>query len=148
MKFYATLLNLAEANTHALRAEEIFEPVLQKDILSRMLWGSGKTKDDSLKCAMIQLVRSGVFETFECEECAQEIIKNNGGKDALRHLWLHDAGYEVDPKLSALPTHEVLVDFCNRFGLPEEAKQELAGFFDAAVHIDSQFEFSLAEEVL
>ena len=137
MKSYATLLNLDHANEHSLKKEDVYAPLLQKSILCRMIWGHGETESESLQNAIKNLIDEGIVETYECEVAADEIVKNNSGKDALRHLWLHDDEYGGnEPKLFAVPCHETLVDFCDRYRLPEEAMRELALYFDGVLHLD------------
>ena len=134
MKYYATLLNLKEAQEHSLDWKDIFDPYLQESILHRMIWGSGATSDESLQDAIKNLVNECIIETYECETGAQDIISKMSGKEALRHLWLHYDEYRDEPKLYPMPCHDNLVDFCKRYSLPEEAQRELALFFDAILH--------------
>jgi hypothetical protein len=136
MKYYATLLNLKYANMHSLNREDIFDPRMQEDILHRMIWGSGKTENESLQDAIKNLTYDCIIETYECEEGAKGIVEKLPGKEALSHLWLYFDEYGDEPKLCSVPCHNAFVDFCMRYNLPKEAQQELASFFNAITHID------------
>jgi len=80
------------------------------------------------------LIDNGLIETFECIYGAEEILQASGGKEALRHLWLDDDAYHGNSKLIPLPCHNTLVNFCNRYSLPEKAARELTSFFKAFLH--------------
>lgn len=135
MKYYATLLNLKHANEHSLEGRDLFCPHLQHEVLRKMIWGSGKTEQESMRNAIDNLISDCVLETYECQDDAKNIVKNNSGKDALRHLWIHYDEYHDEPTLFPVPCHDTLVEFCDRYKLPEQAKQELARFFDVILHM-------------
>lgn len=134
MKKYATLLNLDYAEEHSLEFEDLFEPRLQESLLHRMACGTGASEEESLDAAINNLISEGVIATYECRFGAGEVLQRASGKDALRHLWLHDDQCGDDPKLLAVPGHDTIVAFCDRYGLPEKAKRELAAFLDVALH--------------
>ena len=138
MKHYATLLNLDFANDGAITEKELIAPHLQRGILQRMLWGYGETKEKAMLNALENLELQGVLETYECHNSAHNIVKNNGGKDALLNLWIHYDEYHGDEILLPVPGIDTLTEFCSRYRLPEQAKQELAGFFTAFLHSDNQ----------
>jgi len=134
MKYYATLLNLSKANKHCLNQDDIVDRILQESILDKMIWGSADTEGDSIINAVDNMILNGIFETFECEYGAKDILQTSSGKDALRHLWLDEDFHHGNSKLIPLPCHNALVDFCNRYTLPETAARELASFFKSFLH--------------
>lgn len=138
MKHYATLLNLDFANDSTVKEEELIAPHLQRGILQRMLWGYGETKEKSMLNAIENMEFQGVIETYECQNGAHIIVKNSDGKDALLNLWIHEDEYHDEAILLPLPGHDTLTEFCERYKLPEQAKQELAGFFTVFLHKDNQ----------
>lgn len=132
MEYYATLLNPNSARCLALELKDIFDHLRQANVFSKILCGSGFTRDESMNNAMNNLVIQGIMETFECAPGVYEIINHCTCKDSLCHLWLSDGANKKEPKLYPLPYHDKVIDFCSRYSLQEKAKDELALLFTFA----------------
>ena len=113
MTHYAMLLNLDEANAHSLRRDELFHHILQGSILRKILLGHGQTEYTAMKNSLDAILEG-----------------NTSGREAFRHLWLHDEESESMPILHTLPGHEFAMQFCRKYSLPGEAETELSSFFN------------------
>lgn len=134
MKYYAMLLNLNEAHEFSLKEKDLFSPLVQGDVLERILCGGGRTEEEALQNTIENLVDEGVLEICKCGTGVQGIMAKVPCKQALRHLWLEHDEYHDELKLHAMAYHDSLVDFCERYKLNEDAKQELESFFKTVRH--------------
>lgn len=124
MKQYAIFLNLDNANRHCPDIEDIFHPDIQEQLTHRMICGTGSTKEEAMQDALCRLIGEDVVETFEYSDAVCDILRFRSEEDALRHMWFHDDGNEYSPHY-----HRELVEFCDRFNLPEEAEEYLLELF-------------------
>lgn len=128
MNYYAAILNLEDASSCCPQHDELFEEDIQGTLSRSILLGHGQTEYAAMMDALHTLQDNGILKTYECAPGAERILKVRSGKNALRHLWLHDANDGKNPTLYALPGHSSAVAFCGRYNLPEEAVEELALF--------------------
>jgi len=115
---YAALLNVKEASFHGLNSNELPLPDLQSGIVGKIFGGSGDNPEKALRDAVDNLLNSKVFEVYECDEAANNIIYQNTGTNILRLL-------RTDGKqLKAIPFAHV-DEFCKKHSLSLNIVNEL-----------------------
>ena len=52
MKYYATLFYMNEMGIHVFKRDEMIDATLQSSISDTMIWGHGKTREESIRDAV------------------------------------------------------------------------------------------------
>ena len=139
MTHYAMLLNLDEANAHSLRRDELFHHILQGSILRKILLGHGQTEYTAMKNSLDAMLDNGLLEICECDGGVASILEGNtSGREAFRHLWLHDEKNGKRSRLYPLPGHTGAVAFCHKYDLSEEAAEELSLLLNALIDLNNK----------
>ena len=125
MEYYATILNLEDADSFCLQPEELFEHTLQATVSRFVLLGYGQNKHASMAIALQTLQNNGLLKTYKCASTACNILESTSGKNALRHLWLYADNEEMEPWFYPLSGHSEVANFCRRYNLSEEATEDL-----------------------
>ena len=132
-KRWVVTLNIDYAREGLLTSEELFEPLFQRKNCKRMIWGIGDTEEEALKDTVKNLTDEDILHVSLSEPDLCDFISKHGGREAVRNAWFDENN---DPHL--LPSHDALADFCERYSLSEEARRELAAFFDAHLITDEE----------
>lgn len=136
---YVVTLDLKNASEGMLTEDEFFEIHLQREMLSKMIWGIGETEIQAINDAVRNLKSECVLQSYTCNDDVYEFVENHGGREATRNMWIN----EEQEQIYLLANHDALADFCERYNLPEAARKELAVFFDAYLYpeddIDSKY---------
>lgn len=127
-KRWVVTLNVDYASETLLNKDELFDPVFQNKNSQRMIWGLGNTEDEALKDAIKNLTEEDILHISLSESDLCDFIDKHGGRETVRNSWFDENG---DPHL--LPSHDALMDFCDRHSLSQEARKELASFFDVGI---------------
>lgn len=130
---WVVTLNIDYANEGLLTSEELFDPLFQQKNCKRMIWGIGDTEEEALRNTVKNLTEEDILHVSLSEPDLCDFICKHGGREAVRNAWFDENG---DPRL--LPSHDALMDFCERYSLPKEARKELAAFFDAHLNTDEE----------
>ena len=123
---YVVMLNLKNAAEGRISKEELFEQYLQHKVPDFMIWGMGDTEENALRETMKNLCEFEVVHISLSDRELCDFIAKHGGREAVRHCWID---YNNDPHL--LPRADVLCDFCEKYNLPKEAKEELERLFSS-----------------
>ncbi len=138
MNHYAAILNLEDADSYCLQQDELFDPEIQATVSRSILLGYGQTEYAALTAALNTLQDNGMLKVHKCELGAGNILESSSGKDALRHLWLHDEKNGKRSRLYPLPGHTGAVAFCHKYDLSEEAAEELSLLLNALIDLNNK----------
>ena len=132
---YVVMLDLKNAAEGRISNEELFEQYLQHKVPDFMIWGMGDTEENALRETMKNLCESEVVHISLSDRELCDFIAKHGGREAVRHCWIDENN---DPHL--LPRADVLCDFCEKYNLPKEAKEELERLFSSenAANLESK----------
>ena len=133
---YVVTLDLKNASEGMLTKDEFFEIHLQREMLSKMIWGIGETEIQAINDAVRNLKNECVLQSYTCDDDVYEFVGNHGGREATRNMWIN----EEKEKIYLLPNHDALADFCERYNLPKAARRELAVFFFFFLYPDEEID--------
>lgn len=123
---YVVMLDLKNAAEGRISNEELFERYLQHKVPDFMIWGMGNTEENALRETMKNLCEFEALHISLSDRELCDFIAKHGGREAVRHCWIDENN---DPHL--LPRADVLCDFCEKYNLPKEAKEELERLFSS-----------------
>lgn len=132
---YVVMLDLKNAAEGRISNEELFERYLQHKVPDFMIWGMGNTEENALRETMKNLCEFEALHISLSDRELCDFIAKHGGREAVRHCWIDENN---DPHL--LPRADVLCDFCEKYNLPKEAKEELERLFSSenAANLESK----------
>lgn len=131
---YIVMLNLKNASEGMISENELYDKHLQSNVHNFMIWGMASTEEEALKETLKNLCNMEILQISLAEKELCDFVANYGGREAMRHCWIDE---NSEPHL--LPRADVLSDFCAKYKLPPEAKQELERLFSSETEARGQF---------
>ena len=132
---YIVMLNLKNAAEGKISNKELFDCCLQEDVPNFIIVGMADTEEKALQDTVKNLCENGVLQISLSEKELCDFVAKHGGREAMRHCWIDENN---EPHL--LPTSDVLTDFCMKYELPQEAKEELERLFSSENESRVQYE--------
>lgn len=108
--------------------------VLDK-IHKKGIWGIGENEDEAYTDCFINLRKSWELNCWECTKGLFDFVKKHGGSEAIDNAFL-----TIDDVYDLKPSHDALYDFCEKYNLPDEAREELKNMFDFPIEFASNIE--------
>ena len=121
---YIVMMNIKNAKDIAISEKEIFDKYLQDKASYFIICGMADSEEYALQESLKNLLEMGIFNISFSEKELCNFISKHGYKKSMKYCWIDENN---EPHL--LPRAEVISDFCEKYKLSSEAKEELEKLF-------------------
>ncbi|WP_288230736.1 hypothetical protein [uncultured Desulfovibrio sp.] len=116
------------------KEKEYYVVVLDK-IHKKNIWGIGESQDAAYEDCFKNLRNSWELNCWPCTKGLFDFVEKHGGSEAIDNAFI-TFGDIYDIK----PSHDALYDFCEKYKLPEDAREELKNMLDFPIEFASNTE--------
>lgn len=109
--------------------KEYYVAILDK-IQKKSIWGIGKSEDEVYEDCFKNLRESWELSCWPCTRRLFDFVKKHGGSEAIDNAFITEDGmYDL------MSSHVALYDFCKKYKISDEAREELENMFDLFIKL-------------
>jgi hypothetical protein len=103
----------------------------------KMIWGIGKDEDEAYAdaCKNFRAI-SWDLRIYPCSTSLINFVERYGGEKATKHCFIHCG----DDYADLMPSHDTIEEFCNKYSLSPQARDELFKITDFPINYGRKIE--------
>mgnify|MGYP007022615739 FL=1 len=113
--------------------EKQYYVVVLDKIQKKNIWGIGESEDEAYEDCFKNLRDSWELNCWPCTKGLFDFVNKHGGSEAMDNAFI-----SFDDVYNLKPSHDALYDFCEKYKISENAKEELKNLLDFPIEFASK----------
>lgn len=98
---------------------------------NQMIWGIGQSEDEAYSDCFKNMKENACFlAVYPCSKSLFDFVNNHGGDEATENAFMH----ANEDFMDLYPSRDALYDFCEKYNITGEAKDELQALLDFPIN--------------
>lgn len=106
-----------------------YHVVVLDRIPKKYIWGLGESQEEAYADAFQNLRDSWEMNCWPCTKGLFDFVNKHGGSEAIDNAFV-----SCDEFYDLMPSHDALYDFCEKYKISENAKEELKNLLDFPIN--------------